>query len=64
MPNDDLALHIDERMGRLLTRFDALIEKVRSIDDKIDRDMDRLERHLDRGFAETQALLRPVIELM
>ncbi len=60
--DDAIARHIQERMAPLEKRFDTLIDKVRSVGDKIDRDFDRIAAGLDRGFIETQAMLRDIIE--
>lgn len=43
---------------RLEKRFDMLAESVASVDEKLDRKTEELEERMERGFAETQAMIK------
>lgn len=54
----DTRWHIDSVAERLAKRFDMLSETVSLLDQKVTREADRLDQKLDRGFMETQAMIR------
>ena len=50
--------HFDVVAERLETRFGGLAESVGLVDEKLDRTTVVLEERIERGFAETQAMIK------
>jgi iron uptake system EfeUOB component EfeO/EfeM len=50
--------HFDVVAERLERRIDAVAESVTVLDEKLDRRIDDVEQRMDRGFAETQAMIK------
>jgi chaperonin cofactor prefoldin len=50
--------HFDVTAERLETKFDTLAETVGHLDERLGREVNRLEEKMDRGFADTQAMIK------
>lgn len=50
--------HFDVTAEALRKDIRAVTEGVAGVDEKLDRDVERLEEKIDRGFAETQAMIK------
>jgi uncharacterized protein YceH (UPF0502 family) len=50
--------HFDVTAERLDGKIDAVAESVANVDEKLDRRIDDLEQRMERGFAETQAMIK------
>ncbi|HVT44295.1 MAG TPA: hypothetical protein VMT00_07885 [Thermoanaerobaculia bacterium] len=50
--------HFELTVQRMESRFDALAETVTHLDEKYERRIEELERWMERGFVETQAMIK------
>ncbi len=50
--------HFDTVAERLEKSIDAVAESVTVVDEKLSRRIDRFEERVERGFAETQAMIK------
>ncbi len=50
--------HFGVAIDRMEKRIDQLAEAIANVDEKLDRDFERLDDKIDRGFADTQAMIK------
>jgi hypothetical protein len=55
---DDMRLHFDIATEASRVRFDQLAEAIATVDEKADRNGNRLDEKIERGFAATNALIK------
>jgi hypothetical protein len=55
---EDMRLHFDIATEGTRVRFDQLAEAIATVDEKADRNVNRLDEKIERGFADTNALIK------
>ena len=55
---DEIRRHVDVSTESVRSEIRIVAEAVANLDEKLDRQVDRLEEKMDRGFAETQAMIK------
>lgn len=61
MMDDELKRHfamLGTAIERVEARFDLLAESIANLDEKLERRTTAIEQRMERGFAETQAMVR------
>ena len=54
----EMRRHFDIASERSDQRLDQIVEAIANVDQKLDRHVERLDERVDRGFAETQAMIK------
>ena len=54
----EMKRHFDVTAERLDRKIDAVVELVTIVDEKLDRRITDVEQRMERGFAETQAMIK------
>ena len=56
--HDETRRHFDVVAERLENRIDAVAESLAVFDEKFERRVDEVEQRMERGFADTQAMIK------